>query len=170
MFRKIVCALCALFCASALFGGATGATTPPGWLDDYREAQDQSNRLNRPILLLLTGSDWCPHCIRLRREILLTPEFKRFAADRLVLLFSDSPSQVKLSPLLTEQNRQFSEKYRVDGVPCTLIIDSTGRELGRISGCPNNLQDYLKQIGDAIAKLPPPKAKPGVLPPPPHKR
>ena len=50
------------------------------WYDNLDEAMKESERLYRPIFALFTGSDWCPWCIKLEREILSKPEFQKYAA------------------------------------------------------------------------------------------
>ena len=32
-------------------------------------------------MLFFTGSDWCGWCMRLQREVFLTPEFTKWAKD-----------------------------------------------------------------------------------------
>ena len=169
MIRKTLLFAAALCCAATLFG--RGPTTPPGWHDDFKMAQAMARRSNRPILLLLTGSDWCGFCMKLKREVLDRPEFKRFAHERLVLVYADSPSQIQLPPPLAAQNRHLGKTYNVRGFPCTIILTPDGRELGRISGCPRNPHDYLRQVrrfADMMLPPPPPPAPPvAPVPPPP---
>ena len=168
MIRKTLLFVAVLCCAAALFG--RGQTTPHGWIDNFREAQEISRRTNRPILLLLTGSDWCGYCIKLKREVLDMPEFKRFAAERLVLVYADSPSRIRLPHPLIEQNRRLKAQFNARGVPCTVILAPDGRELGRISGCPRDPRDYMRQLRHFIGRPlppPPPPAPPRPVPPPP---
>ena len=157
MFGKSLVIIAALCCAVTLFG--RGATTPKGWNDDFKAAQAIARRSNRPILLLLTGSDWCGFCKKLKREALDKSDFKRFAADRLVLVYADSPNKVSLPPELAAQNKRLSAQFKVRGVPCTVILAPDGTELGRISGCPRNPKDYLRQIKKIVGKTPQAPAK-----------
>lgn len=166
MIRKTLLFAAALCGAVTLFG--RGATTPHGWNDDFKMAQAIARRTNRPILLLLTGSDWCGYCMKLKREVLDRPDFKRFANDRLVLVYADSPSQISLPPPLVAQNKRLKAQFNARGVPCTVILDPSGRELGRISGCPRNPGDYMRRIREIIGRpLPPPPPPRGPQPPPP---
>lgn len=172
MIRKTLLFAAALCCAATLFG--RGPTTPHGWHDDFKMAQAMARRSNRPILLLLTGSDWCGFCIKLRREVLDTPEFHRYANNHLVLVFADAPRRVALPPHLAAQNRHLMGKYNPNGgVPCTVILDPNGVELGRISGCPRHPHDYLRQVRHFVSRWlppPPPPAPPVVPVPPPPPR
>lgn len=146
MFKKILCGLCALCCAPAIFGAPTGATTPAGWLDNYGEALTLAKKVNRPVLMLITGSDWCPACIALKTGVLPTNEFKDLADARLVLLFVDLPQKTRLNAELTEQNRSLAGRFKLRGVPTTVILAPDGRELGRIVGVPDDYVGELKKI------------------------
>ena len=50
------------------------------------------------LLIEFTGSDWCPPCIMLGRQVFSQPEFKDYAAQHLVLLEVDFPRTMELSP------------------------------------------------------------------------
>lgn len=158
--KKFLLALFGFGCAASLFAAPphhnphrvpppphvahrTGATTPDGWYDNFAAAQREAVRTNRPILLLLTGSDWCPHCVRLKQNVLNSHEFKRFARERLILVYADFPSNIRLPHGLRQQNEELSKKFGVRGFPTTIILSPHGRELGRISG---NAPDYLRKV------------------------
>ena len=149
MFRKILSGLCALFCASALFGAPTGATTPAGWLDSFDEALALAKKTDRPVLMLITGSDWCPACIALKTKVLPTKEFKDLADAKLVLLFVDIPRKTRLNGELAAQNRMLAGRFKLRGVPTTVILAPDGREKGRIVGVP---EDYVGELNKIIAK------------------
>ena len=121
----------------------TGATTPHGWYDNFEAAKLEARRLHRPMLVLLTGSDWCPHCIRLKRHVLDTREFKHYARERLILVYLDFPRRIKLPRGLRHQNEKGAKIFGVRGFPTTLILSPHGRELGRVVGCP---PDYMRQV------------------------
>lgn len=125
----------------------TGATTPDGWYDDFAAAQREAVRTNRPILLLLTGSDWCPHCVRLKQDVLNTHEFRRFARERLILVYADFPNETKLPHGLRQQNEGLARRFGVRGFPTTIILSPHGRELGRIGG---NAPGYLSRVMDFV--------------------
>ena len=129
------------FCCSAAF--AAGSTTPKGWLDDFNSAQKMSRELNRPLLLLVTGSDWCPYCVKLKKSALDKDDFKAYAKDNLILGYADFPRRAQLPPELVAQNRELAEKFGVSGFPTTIIFAPDGRELGRIIGA---TPDYLERV------------------------
>ena len=121
-----------------------------GWLVDYKQAQALSKETGKPILADFTGSDWCGWCIRLKKEVFDTDEFKKWAAANVILLELDFPHEKKQSPEIKKQNEALSDKYDIQGFPTILFLDHTGKKLadsGYIEGGP------AKWIADAKAKL-----------------
>ena len=149
--KKFLLALFGLCCGASLFA-ASGSTTPEGWTDDFAAAQEEAKKTGRPILLLLTGSDWCPYCVKLKKNFLDTPEFKAFAKDNVILFFADFPSNAKLPEKLAKQNAELAKKYGIDGFPTTVIISPKGKEMGRIGGCVSYYIDGVKTIVKTVAK------------------
>ncbi len=126
-----------------------GKTTPPGWFDDWNTAQAEAKRTGRHIMVLFTGSDWCYWCKVLRTEVLDTAEFKTFAGKNLVLVFMDSPRDVKL-PATVRHTRKMLERTLQpgSGVPAIVLLSPDGKVLTRIEGfSPDLVKDLKKKIG-----------------------
>lgn len=149
--KKLLLTLLGICCGASLFA-AVGGTTPKGWYDDFAEAQKESQKTGRPILALFTGSDWCPHCVKLRNKFLNTPEFKAFAKDKVILFFADFPGKTKLPDGLRIQNEKLAKQYGIRGFPTTVIISPKGKEMGRIVGCADYYMDGVKGIVEVVAK------------------
>lgn len=127
-----------------LFGFVLAAETPAGWIDDFAEAQKIAQKENRPMLLLFTGSDWCPYCIQLHDEILSKSAFKNFAASKnLVLVYIDFPRQSKMSREAKRRNEQLARQYGIEGFPTTIVLSADGKELGRT---PEGYLDALNRM------------------------
>jgi thioredoxin-related protein len=104
------------------------------WFFDLPEAQAIAKREKKLVLMDFTGSDWCGWCIRLRKEVFLTPEFNAYARSNLVLVEIDQPRYKPLSPELLETNSRLVEKYGANGFPTLVLLSSTGEELWRLGG------------------------------------
>ena len=143
--KRFLLGLLGVCCAAALFAGS-GSTTPDKWYDDFTVAQNKAKELQRPILLLLTGSDWCPFCQKLKKEVLDTKEFKAYAEKNLVLVYADVPRYAELPRELVKQNRKLAGKFGVRGYPTTIILSPKGEELGRIGGFAKAYLDRVKKI------------------------
>jgi len=101
------------------------------------------------VFLLFTGSDWCPWCIRLDREILSTPAFVAYAKKKLVLVKVDFPRGTYQAPQVAAQNQQLQEQYKDGGYPHVVVLNSTGQavgELGYQEGGPAPFVDQLDRL------------------------
>ena len=116
---------------------ATTATpkTPAGtagWTTDYAAAMARAKEENRHVFLFFTGSDWCGWCMRLQKEILTTPEFARFASEKLVLVELDFPRSKPQAAAVKAQNQQLARKFEIRGYPSVIVLDGSGRKVGQL--------------------------------------
>lgn len=119
------------------------------WYDNLDEAMKESERLHRPIFALFTGSDWCPWCIKLEREILSKPEFQKYAARHFIMFKVDELRKTRMPQGVALKNREYLNKYGVRGFPTVLLLDKKGRLLtqtGYRAGGPENYIEHLKYI------------------------
>ncbi|MBB6501187.1 thioredoxin family protein [Pedobacter cryoconitis] len=114
-------------------------TIPIVWSGDFNEAVKEAKTAHKTILINFSGSDWCGPCIRLRKEILESDAFTKYAADHLVLVRADFPRQKK-NQLIKEQikrNESLADKYNPDGkFPYTLLVNENGQVLKSWEGYP----------------------------------
>jgi thioredoxin-related protein len=99
------------------------------WTTDFSKAISEASAKNKYILLNFSGSDWCGPCMKLKKEVLDSEDFLKYAEPKLVLVRADFPRSKKnrLSPELTKHNENLAEKYNKEGkFPLTVLIDSEG--------------------------------------------
>ncbi|WP_276091015.1 thioredoxin family protein [Pedobacter sp. JY14-1] len=130
-------------------------TSALSWLGSYDEAMQKAKAAHKPVLVSFSGSDWCVPCINLRKEILESEVFERYASESLILLRADFPRQKKnkLSPDQVKMNEALAEKFNPDGkFPYTLLIDENGKVLKTWDGYPKvTPEDFVKQVAKAAA-------------------
>lgn len=124
------------------------ASTSLAWHTNMKEALKTAKEEDKPIFMLFTGSDWCKYCIILKDNVLETPEFKRYAAEKLVLMYIDSPAKFKLPKDVEEQNEALIKEYNIKGFPTIVILDSKGKKIGQIGGA-----STAKAFIDSIEKV-----------------
>lgn len=125
-----------------------GIEAPLAWQTDYQAALAKAKGENRHVFLFFTGSDWCSWCMRLKKEILSTPEFAGYSAEKLILVEIDFPRKKKLGAALKKQNANLAEQYDIKGYPTVIILDGSGKkidELGYQEGGPGPFIDRLKK-------------------------
>ena len=87
------------------------------WHTDVKEAMAIGNKEKKPLLLFFTGSDWCGWCIRLQKEVLTTPEFRKWAKEKVILVELDYPRSVPQSQEIKQQNYGMQNAFGVQGYP-----------------------------------------------------
>ena len=97
------------------------------WYTDLSEASKISTETNKPLMLFFTGSDWCGWCIRLQKEVFLTNEFTKWAAENVILVDVDFPKdKSKQSVALQNQNNLLARQYEVRGYPTVWFVAAAG--------------------------------------------
>lgn len=111
----------------------SATTIAQDWKYDFEEAKTLAKEKNQNIVLLFTGSDWCPPCIKLERKIFSNADFKKFADEKFVWVKADFPKRKKnrLSEEQQEKNYSLAKRYNKKMVfPVILVIDQEGQVLG----------------------------------------
>lgn len=116
--------------------------SPPKWQTLMAKAQDEARAQDKLILLNFTGSDWCPYCAELKREVLDMPAFAEWADRNLVLLHVDFPRKARQPTAVKNQNERLKTDLKIESLPAVVFLDGEGQEVGRIPG-------YAAGEGDA---------------------
>ena len=106
------------------------------WKTNYADALKQAKKENKKVFLNFTGSDWCPWCIKLKKEVFEKPEFSDFAKKNLVLVEVDFPRSTSLPKDLQKQNEKLQKEYSIEGFPTLILLDSNGKQLRKQAGVP----------------------------------
>lgn len=141
-----------LFCMMALSCFSIGYAAHIDWKTDYQEALQQSSSTGKPVLLFFTGSDWCPYCIKLDREVMETDEFAQLVGNRFIFVMVDDPQNKSLPPDQYASVKRLQQKYDIQGLPAVIIIDSTERKLGSTGYKPGGPKPYAKSLLNMVGK------------------
>lgn len=132
-----------------------------GWLVWYKDALAQSEETGKPILVNFTGSDWCPPCKALKKDVYSKDAFKAWAAENVILLELDYPRQKPQSDKMKEQNRQLAQAYKIRGFPTAMVIDAEGKELERFVGHGGmDLEGWIERTQKVVDKYEPSEQDP----------
>lgn len=119
----------------AVIGLSISAVAEEGWLVDFAKAKAKSAKEGKPILMEFTGSDWCPPCKALHKNVLTSAVFKQQMPKKFILLKLDNPrDKSKQTPEEIAQYKKLSAEYKVMGVPTIVVADSKGKEQHRQVG------------------------------------
>jgi thioredoxin-related protein len=104
------------------------------WLTDFEKAKEKAKAENKMVLMDFTGSDWCPPCKALHKNVLTSPEFVEFAKKNLVLVEVDFPNKKPQSAELKKANKVLAKKFTIEAYPTIVVLDSNGKELSKKAG------------------------------------
>ncbi|MEX6626144.1 thioredoxin family protein [Tenacibaculum pacificus] len=105
------------------------------WEESFDSAIKKAKSEDKPLLLFFTGSDWCPPCQQVDRELFNTDKFKGFSDENLILYKADFPRNRDLVPLCTkQQNSKLQNRYGISAYPTVLVVNAKGNVLGKKKG------------------------------------
>ena len=119
------------------------------WKNNLEAAKIEAATLNKKILLVFSGSDWCAPCIKLDKNVWKSVEFKTESEKSWILIKADFPKKKAnfLSPELTANNAKLAEKYNVEGnFPLVVLLDKTGKVLGEKGFLNISAEEYIQAI------------------------
>ena len=147
--QRIAVVTVTLALLTSLTASQCPATPNDGFITDVKAAAEQATEEGKDILLLFTGSDWCPPCRALEAEVFSQQEFLDGVRDTFVLAMLDFPREKELDPALKHQNDTLAEKFAISGYPTVIMVDRefkpfafSGYEKGGPTG-------YIKIMMDA---------------------
>lgn len=126
------------------------ASTPDGWTTDLDKAFEKAKAEKKSVLVEFTGSDWCPPCIAMRKNVFSKKEFVDAASKKYVLVELDFPKGDKV---VADKNEPMAKKYKIEGFPTVILFTSEGKEFTRFyaSEFPK-IDEFLKHIDGSIEK------------------
>ena len=145
-----MCMMKALTVCFAALTAIAFAAAPEGWSTDLEKAFAQAKKENKNVLVEFTGSDWCPPCIAMRKNVFSKKEFVDAASKKFILVELDFPKGDKE---VAEKNQPHSDKYKIEGFPTVILFDSKGKEFTRFfaSEFPSS-KEFLKHLDASLEK------------------
>jgi thioredoxin-related protein len=140
-----------LIALTILIGLSPALTAGEGWLTNIEKAKEQAKGEKRMILVEFTGSDWCPPCKALKKNVFNTDKFKAYAKENLVLVELDFPrNKSKLTKEQIAYNKAQAKKFGIRGYPTVFLLDASGKEIMKKVGFGRtSVEGYIKMLEDA---------------------
>ena len=144
-----------LIVAAAILLLPTVGQTAEGWLVDFEKAKAKAAKEGKSLLMEFTGSDWCPPCKSLAKNVLTQDVFKNEVPKDFILLKLDNPrDKSKQTPEEIEQYKTLSKKYGIQGVPTIFLADAKGRPYWQTVGYSGDPADkYVANLKDQLKTL-----------------
>jgi len=141
-----------LTCVLAGWTVAHAAAAELEWITDLPKAQEKARTEKKMVMMDFTGSDWCGWCIKLHKEVFSTDDFAKYAKDNLVLVEVDFPQKKKQSAAQTKANKGLQEKYKVEGYPTIIVLNSEGKKVGELGYQAGGPKPFIAQLEKAKKK------------------
>jgi thiol:disulfide interchange protein len=147
---KAITWLASLTVGIASLSSPAFANSPEGWSTNFEKALEQAKAENKSVFVEFTGSDWCPPCIAMRKNVFSTKEFVHVASKKFILVELDFPKGDKD---LNEKNQPLAEKYMIEGFPTVILFGADGKEFTRFfaSQFPKT-EDFLHYLDEALER------------------
>jgi thioredoxin-related protein len=104
------------------------------WMTDLSKAQAKAKEEKKLVLMDFNGSDWCPPCKALKKNVFSSQEFIEYAKKNLVLVDVDFPRGKKQTEELKKANQELSEKFDIKSFPTVIVLSGDGKQLKRDEG------------------------------------
>jgi len=118
---------------------STDTSVKDGWLDNLNEAQTQSLKAGKSILVSFTNSDTCGLCKQLETNVFSTPTFKAWAEKSVILMEVDFSEKNPLPQNSKNQNAAMAQSLKVSTYPTIWILN--------VAHEPENNRFKVKPVG-----------------------
>jgi len=121
------------------------------WHTDFDQAMKVAKEEKKVLMVEFHGSDWCPPCMKLNKEVLSTDAFKGIAESSLILVNADFPRKTALPEEQQAHNEGLAKRFGIRGFPTVVLINHKGEELDRVVGFPRGgLDGFLAFLEDHV--------------------
>ena len=98
------------------------------WFVDYDKALAHARETSKDLLVEFTGSDWCPPCKALYKNVFSKSEFAPAVEASFVLVKLDFPNSPDLKAKVpdAERNRELQKEFEVEGFPSVFLMTHDG--------------------------------------------
>lgn len=102
------------------------------WITDFNLAKVRATQQNKRILVLFTGSDWCPPCQQFEREVAHDAQFAGIFAPSFVFMKVDWLRNTPTPPEEAAAVAELIKDYDVSRFPSLKVLNAGGEELADV--------------------------------------
>lgn len=155
MYTNKIIFLSILFCLLISNPAFSQEKAGLNWQMNYDSILLQAANEKKPVLIYFHGSDWCPGCIYMTKEVMTSPVFVDYVSDKVLFLDIDFPYHTKLSTEQLAHNTKIKMLFNLpeaftQGFPQVVIVNEVGEVLYQEQGYrgegPEKLVGIIKSI------------------------
>ncbi len=143
---------CVAPCATSLIAQSDSVHNATGihWATDYDAALQTAKTDNKPLFVFFTGSDWCSWCMRLKQEVLDTPEFIQKVQGKFVFVELDFPMNQSQPAQQVAQNEALKERFQIQGFPTIVLVRPDGTTIATMGYLAGGGSKYAQNVLDVL--------------------
>jgi len=128
----------------------SGYASASSWTTNLESALASAKKNKKYVLVQFTGSDWCPPCIMMHKQVFSKSSFTRPVSNKFILVKLDMP---KSNKSLTLKNRKIMRDHKVTGVPFILLFGDDGREFSRFGAAEYpTVEGFIDKLREELKK------------------
>jgi len=91
---------------------------------DYETAKAEAIKEKKDILIVLTGSEWCKPCVKMKKNVFENQEFVDYANEHFVIFEVNLPRHWDMNSKVYQDYSFFKEKYQTNALPSLVLLGS----------------------------------------------
>lgn len=126
---------------------------PIEWYHDYDKTFAVAKKKDLPLFLFFSGTDWCPWCKKLEKNVLSNPEFYQGLTDQYVFCMVDFPMKNSIDEQQLKRNKALMQEYEVIGFPTIAIVDVEKgliAKIGYLTISPLEYREYVLEVTETF--------------------
>ena len=100
---------------------------------DYETAKAEAKKHNKDLLIILTGSEWCKPCVKMKKSVFENQEFIDYANNRFEIFEVNMPRNWDMNSKVYQDYAFFKDKYQTNALPSLIILGSNEEQKAIIS-------------------------------------
>ena len=120
---------------------------------DFEVVKSEAIKQDKDILIVLTGSDWCKPCIKMKKNVFQNPDFIKLAEDKLIVLEVNLERHIDMNSKVYKDYDFFKKKYQTNALPSLILIDKNEVFKAVISEGLTSFERTYNRIRELTVKL-----------------
>lgn len=116
------------------------------WTVNFDSAKKTAAENNLNLMILFTGSDWCPWCVRMNDEIFSDEKFQKEVVKKFVPVKLDFPSKIDFPEDIKKKYNALAEQYGIKGFPTVILADCDGNAFAECGYQEGGAEAFLKTL------------------------
>lgn len=139
-----------IYLVALLAAGVSMANAAGPWFTDIEAGVKQAKADGKLVMVEFTGSDWCPPCMMMDKEVFSKEDFLKQAQEGYVLVKLDAPNS---DPELKAATGKVAQQWKVGGYPTVLLLDAEGAEFSRfVASVYPTVDQFIAQLKKAALR------------------